>query len=102
MSKQEESSMTTTTQPVQRTDEEKKAEDKAKADAYNGADRRLRDAHRDELNGYIAEEFAKRNLTWKKRLTEAERVEKQIADLIEAHPDIAQKYGIGNGQAPTV
>jgi hypothetical protein len=83
----------TTTQPgaVQRTDEQK-AEDKAKADAYNTADKRLRDAHRDELNGYIAEEFQRRNLTWKKRLTEAERAEKTLSDLLAAHPELKEKF----------
>ena len=82
--------MTTTTQPgaVQRTDSE---EAKAKQAAYNAAFNRLKDQHRRELDGYIGEEFSKRGLIWNKRLTEGEKAERAMEDLLEAHPELAER-----------
>jgi len=64
---------------------------KAKAAAYNAALNRLREANRSELDGYIQEEFEKRGLVWHKRLTDAEKAEKALTDLLSSHPELRAK-----------
>jgi hypothetical protein len=61
---------------------------KAKSDAYGAATSRLKDAHRAELNGYIAEEMAARHIDWRPRPTASEKATAEIKRLIEEHPDL--------------
>lgn len=76
-----------------------KSSDKSKAlsAARQAATTRLIDAHRDEFNGYMTEEATARNVEWKRKMTPAERAEKELADLVKANPALAeilrQQYG---------
>lgn len=63
-----------------------------KSRARGRAEARLRDAHRDELFGYIQEEMTKEGVNWQPRLTEEERAERQIEDLLNRHPSLREKY----------
>jgi hypothetical protein len=69
-------------------------EAKNKAAAYNAALSRLREAHRAELDTFAQEEFDKRGLVWKKRLSENEKAEKALADLLSTHPELRNKFGL--------
>lgn len=48
-------------------------------EARSAAERRLREAHHEEFVALMSEEYAKRDLTWKRRLTAEERQERERA-----------------------
>lgn len=49
--------------------------------AYNAATTTLRNAHRDEFNGYMLAETAARGLEWQPRLSPQEKARQEIARL---------------------
>lgn len=71
--------------------------------ARGAADRRLREAHREEWEGYMREEYAKRDLVYRRQLTPEERAERdtqekkrRAAQRIKAEADkagIAVSFG---------
>jgi hypothetical protein len=50
--------------------------------ANNAATARLKDAHRDQFEGFLAEECGKRGVPYSRALTEAEKAAKQIAEYV--------------------
>lgn len=65
------------------------ADNKALNEATRAADKRLREAHPDEWAKYKFEETKARGLDWTPRLTEEQKAEKQIADLLAKFPHLA-------------
>jgi hypothetical protein len=60
--------------------------------AANGAAlKRLKEAHTDEFNGYMAEEAKARGQEWSPRLTPEQRAEQELQDLLAKFPDLANK-----------
>jgi hypothetical protein len=58
------------------------ADDKAKAEAYNAAQGRLRDHHREEYRKLIEEEFTARGLIYHPRPTPFDRAKAQILAFV--------------------
>ncbi len=57
--------------------------------AYSRASTRLRQAHRDEFDGYLAEEYAARGMVYRRRLTPEERAEAEKQErLAKAHRQV--------------
>ena len=48
--------------------------------------------HRDEFNALADAKFKANGLVFARRLTEAEKAEKKIADLIALHPELADRF----------
>jgi hypothetical protein len=68
-------------------------DDKAlKREAYGAATSKLRDKYRDEFNELMAEEARARSIEWSPRLSEVEKAERQIADLLALHPELAARF----------
>ena len=65
--------------------EEYAVQEKAKGEAYNVAQNRLKEAHRDEYRKLIEEEFQARGLEHKPRLTDFERAQQTVRDLVNKH-----------------
>lgn len=59
------------------------------AEARTAALGRLLDAHRSEFNDLMAEEAKKRNVEWKRKLTEEEKREQKLRALIAEDPALA-------------
>lgn len=60
---------------------ESKTDQAAQRAAYNAATTTLRNAHRDEFNGYMLAETAARGLEWQPRLSPQEKARQEIARL---------------------
>lgn len=54
----------------------------------NEAERHILNEHKEEFDDYAEALFAKNGLTFNRRLTEAQKAEKKINDLIAAHPEL--------------
>lgn len=68
---------------------------KALSEARTAAIGRLREAHREEFNALMVEEAEKRGVKWTPRLTEEEKAEKALRELLAAHPELAEKARSG-------
>lgn len=63
--------------------------DKVKGQAYTAAQRALRAAHQDEFNTYLQAEYAKVGFKWSPRLTEEQQAAKQMEELLDKFPGLA-------------
>jgi hypothetical protein len=54
----------------------------------NEAERHILNLHKDEFDDYAEDLFAKNGLTFNRRLSEAQKAEKKINDLIAEHPEL--------------
>ena len=68
---------------------------KALSEARTAAIGRLREAHREEFNALMVEEAASRGVKWTPRLTDEEKAEKALRELLEANPELAEKVRAG-------
>jgi replicative superfamily II helicase len=68
--------------PAQETDAQKRNR------LRNEAERHILNLHKDEFDDYAEDLFAKNGLTFNRRLSEAQKAEKKINDLIAAHPEL--------------
>jgi hypothetical protein len=59
--------------------------------AYSQATSRLREAHRDEFNQYMAEEATKLGFEWSPRLSPQEKALKDVQAILAEHPDLADR-----------
>jgi hypothetical protein len=65
--------------------------DRLMSQAYGVAQKRLREAHKDEFNGYYAEECKARGIDWVPKKSKQEQALDQITGLLSAYPDLAEK-----------
>ena len=59
--------------------------------AYTAATQRVREAHRDEFNKYMAEEAKTLGIDWQPRLSTEERALVDVKAILDEHPDLAVK-----------
>jgi hypothetical protein len=64
--------------------------DKLMGQAYSAAQRDLREAHKDEFNGYYQKQCADRGIEWTPRKSKAEQALDTIQDLLTEYPGIAE------------
>lgn len=64
-------------------------------EAYTAATQRLREAHREEFNGYYGEEAKQRGVEWSPRLSPEEKAKATLEALIAEHPDLLKDYVSG-------
>ena len=64
--------------------------DKAMGQAYSAAQKELREAHKDEFNGYYQQQCAARGIEWTPRKSKAEQALDTIQDLLTEYPGIAE------------
>jgi hypothetical protein len=80
-------------------DEAAPAPDSTEADrrrkAYAVATTVLRDRHRREFDELYEAECAKLGVSYKRRLSEEEKAEKQVEELLAKHPDLRSKFSTG-------
>lgn len=76
------------------TDEKQKRQRKA----YTQATARLRENRRAEFDNYLAEESEKLGVEYKRRLTPEEKARRQMAELLQQYPGLADEVS-ENGQA---
>lgn len=69
--------------------ETEQTEAQKKAKAYGAATARLKDAHRPEWLGLVAEEMSSLGIEWSPRPTPEERAAQQMAALIAEFPGLA-------------
>lgn len=77
---------------------EAKTESALRREAVAAAEKRLREAHREEFDGFVQQEAANRGVTYQRRLTDEEKAEQKLNELLAAHPGLAAKV---SGQQPT-
>lgn len=70
---------------------EGKTEDQVRNALYNQGLQALRNEHPDEFVKIVTDLFAAHGLTYRRRLTEAERAEQQARALFAAHPGLADR-----------
>lgn len=70
------------------TKQQKQTPDSARSRAYNRATKRLREQFPDQWNVFIGEEYEKEGLTYRRRLSEEEKAEQTVADLLEKYPSL--------------
>lgn len=58
----------------------------------NEAEREVLNNHRDELNQITEAKFVEHNLNYTRRLTEKEKAQKKIEDLLNEHPELREQY----------
>jgi hypothetical protein len=58
----------------------------------NEAEREVLNLHRDELNKITEAKFVEHGLNYTRRLTEKEKAQKKIEDLLNEHPDLREVY----------
>lgn len=65
--------------------------DRLLSQAYTTAQKRLREGHKDEFNTLYSEEAKKRGIDWQPRKSKSEQALDTITDLLQQHPDLAEK-----------
>ena len=58
----------------------------------NEAEREVLNNHRDELNKITEAKFVENNLTYTRRLTDKEKAQRKIEDLLNEHPELREQY----------
>ena len=58
----------------------------------NEAEREVLNNHRDELNTITEAKFVEQGLNYTRRLTEKEKAQKKIEDLLNEHPELRERY----------
>lgn len=69
-----------------------KAEQALKSKLRSEATAEVIEKHRDEFNALAEAKFAANGLVFARRMTEAEKAAKKIADLLAAHPELAGQF----------
>lgn len=70
----------------------KESESQKRNRLRNEAERIVINNHRDEFNEVATDLFAKNGLVFHRRLTEEERAAKEIADLLNKHPNLRSSF----------
>lgn len=70
--------------------------------AYGLAMKRLREAHREEFNTFMAEEAKTLGVDWKPRPTEAEKAAAELDALLAAHPELRERLAPAEKDTMTV
>ena len=65
--------------------------DKLMGQAYSAAQRDLREAHKDEFNGYYQKQLAERGIEWTPRKSKQEQALDQILTLLQENPELAER-----------
>lgn len=68
-----------------------KTESALRREAYSAAEKRLREENRDRFDALVQEEATSRGVTYQRRLTESEKAEQKMRDLLAANPALAEK-----------
>ena len=58
----------------------------------NEAEREVLNNHRDELNTITEAKFVEQGLNYTRRLTDREKAQKKIEDLLNEHPELRERY----------
>ena len=61
--------------------------------AYNAAERKLREKYRGEFIELVKAEALKLGVVYEPRKTESEKAEAKLAELLAAHPELRDKVG---------
>lgn len=72
---------------------EAKTEVALRREAYAAAEKRLREENRTRFDDLVQEEAKARGVEYKRRLTDEEKAEKALNDLLAANPALAAKFG---------
>lgn len=80
------------------TDKTAPTESDLRRQAYSAAEKRLREQYREQFDALVQEEATARGVSYQRRLTEEEKAEKALQDLLAAHPHLAEKVA---GTPPT-
>ena len=73
-----------------KTDDKKVVEQK-RSKAYNRAVKRLRDAHTEDWERFVAQEYAAEGLRYQPRLTPEQKAQHTIEELLSEFPDLRGK-----------
>jgi cellobiose-specific phosphotransferase system component IIA len=68
-----------------------KSESALRREAVAAAERRLREAHREEFDGLVQQEAANRGVTYQRRLTDEEKALQKLRQLLNDHPGLADQ-----------
>jgi hypothetical protein len=60
--------------------------------AYSAATTKLRDAYRDQFNELLKQEMAARGIEWAPRPTDAQKAEREVAELLAKFPELKVKF----------
>jgi len=71
-------------------DADSKTRDQLMSQAYGVAQRRLREAHKPEFDGYYSEECAARGIEWTPKKTKEEAALDSILDLLGEYPGLSE------------
>lgn len=58
----------------------------------NEAEREVLNTHRDELNAITEAKFNEQGIPYTRRLTDKEKAQKKIEDLLNEHPELREVY----------
>lgn len=75
-------------EPKDEVTEEKRAEQKARAAARSTAASRLRQAHREEHDKYLAEEMAAQGIDWKPKPTPEQKAKQDLERIYAEFPHL--------------
>jgi hypothetical protein len=68
--------------------------------AYGAASQDLREAHREEFDGYYEKRAAEQGVEWHPKPTAEQKAEDALRRLLADHPDVAQRV-LAEGEATT-
>lgn len=71
-----------------------KTESALRRESYAAAEKRLREENKERFDALVQEEAAARGVTYQRRLTEDEKAEQKMRDLLAAHPELAAKIAV--------
>jgi hypothetical protein len=78
-------------QQTEQQTKDQQTKDQLMSRAYSASQRRLREAHSDEFNSFMAEETSKLGLSWKPRQSPEEKALSEVLSLLDANPGLADK-----------
>jgi hypothetical protein len=70
--------------------------------AYGLAQTRLREAHREEFNAFMAEEAKALGIEWKPKPTDEEKAKAELDKILAAHPGLREQMGLPEEAGETV
>lgn len=70
---------------------EAKTEATLRRESVAAAEKRLREAHREEFDALVQQEAESRGVTYQRRLTDEEKAEQKLRQLLAEHPGLASK-----------
>lgn len=78
-----------------------KSESALRREAVAAADKRLREENRDRFDELVQEEATARGVTYQRRLTEEEKAEQRLNQILAEHPALAAKVAAPAQEIPT-